>query len=1010
MKVKGKNRILLHLKNISPNNGEQSLSFNDNGTESYLICQKGIAESANLSISRTSRLIKRLVEENLLKEELGHVEGLERRRKIYYLTQSGEERAEEIQKELEKKKVTVKTNSSKTEVELGEIGSYINSRDPLMKALINIDDNDVIDLSRQSSAEEDIFAGRSDELEYLTDRLERATEGAVGTLLIKGESGIGKTRLVKEFKKKMQSEEVDFLIGKGYFESSEPFLPFKDAFSDFEERDIPTPIQLAEKVAGVRREKEEKKQRRKKVPNKFTEKRDMIFSETSEKIKSLAEVRPIVIFVDNLQWADKSTLMLFHYLAEKLENAPVLLMGAYIPEEVQRDDFLNEVLHRLNREDLLGELELDPLKPDDVEEILRGVVERIDLPEDFVQLIHESSEGNPLFLRELTKQMLEDGTIDPKNNKFPTSTQEIDVPDIVKDITRRRIKNLDQKKVKILRVGSIIGEEAPYELLHTVSGMNPVNLLEHVDILTNTGILKASKDEEVFYFEHGLIQRAIYEGIPNPLKKELHLKVAEAIEDQFKEKIEDFYSDIGFHYKRAEEFSKACKFYRKAGEKAERVYSQEDALEMYEEALKLSGKADLSEEKKWRIYENLGDIYKIIGNYQDSGKYYEKIPKEKLDLKYQKRIARKSAEVCENKGNFDKALDILDEVMAENPERNLETARVLRRKGWIEMSQGKYNLAIEDLSEALKICKKDGDDKDKADIYHALGTIHLRKSSHDKALSQLEKSLKIREEIGDLEGQASSLSNMGIIHLRKGDVDKASELFQESLQLLEKIGDKCRISKAFLNIGTLYLKEGEIEKAYERYEDSNKIFEDIGHAKGLSISLNNMGNYYLMKDDLDKALEQYNHSLKISEHNDFKYGMALVHSNLGVLYANKENKEKAKEHFHKSIKYGEEIGDELLLGQTLLFMSEFLSTEGKFKEALEKAKRAWDLSENIGAIEEVRMSRRILGRIYVGRVNEEKSKLDQNKLSGQLDKGKKMISGLVEEKNLAKLGMGNPVL
>jgi len=750
MRVNGKNRILLHLKNISPNNGDQSISFNDNGTESYLICQKGIAESTNLSISRTSRLVKRLVEENLLKEELGHVKGLERRRKVYYLTKKGEEKGEEIQKELEKKKVTLKTNSSKTDVELGDIGSYINSRDPLMKALNNIDENNVIDLTGETSAQEDIFTGRSEELEFLTDQLESAIKGDVGALLIKGKAGIGKTRLVNEFKQKVQSEKVDFLIGKGYFESSEPFLPFKDALSDFEDRDIPTPMQLAEEVGGLGRGNDRRKEERKKIPNKFTEKRDMIFSETSERIKSLAEERPIVIFVDNLQWADRSTLMIFHYLADKLEDVPVLLIGAYIPEEVQRDDFLNEVIHRLNREDLLEELKLDPLEPDDIEEILKGLVGRIDLPQDFIQLIYESSEGNPLFLKELTKQMIEDGTIDPKNNKFPTSVHEIDVPDVVKDITRRRIKNLDQKKLKILRIGSIIGEQARYELLHSVSGMNPVNLLEHVDILTSTGILRASQNEEVYCFEHGLIQRAIYEYIPKPLKKELHHKVAESIEDEFEEKIEEFYSDIGFHYKRAGKFSKACKFYRKAGEKAERVYSQEDALEMYEEALKLSEKADLSDEKKWRIHENLGDIYKTIGNYDKSEKYYEKISKEKLNPKYQKRVARKAAEVYEKKGNFDKALGVLEEVMTESPNRTVETARVLQMKGWIEMSQGEYNEAIKDLSEALKICKKNGDKKDKADIYHALGTIHLRKSAHDKALSHLEKSLKTRKERGIL--------------------------------------------------------------------------------------------------------------------------------------------------------------------------------------------------------------------------------------------------------------------
>ncbi|MFW5898767.1 MAG: AAA family ATPase, partial [Candidatus Saliniplasma sp.] len=166
----------------------------------------------------------------MIKEDIHRVVGLKRRRKVYSLTPKGLERAREIRKQLENEKVILKKDSSEHEVELGKIDSYIDSQNPLLLALNNINDERVINLTQKEiQKKEDVFVGRKDEIEFLLKKLNHLKNNNSLAILIKGKAGIGKTRLVNEFKHKAIPAGFEFLMGKGHYDSSEPYLPFKEA-------------------------------------------------------------------------------------------------------------------------------------------------------------------------------------------------------------------------------------------------------------------------------------------------------------------------------------------------------------------------------------------------------------------------------------------------------------------------------------------------------------------------------------------------------------------------------------------------------------------------------------------------------------------------------------------------------------------------------------------------------------------------------------------------------------
>ncbi len=988
----GKNRILLLL--------ESQMNFTDiqeRNEVSYKICQKGIAESVDLTRSRVSYIITDLIDKGLVKEHTRRVVGLKRRRKVYTLSHKGVKKSKRIREKVEKRKVTIYTKSNTKLIELKHIDSFIDSEDPLLTALNNITDDNVIDLTKIEKHVKDVFSGRTEELQFLKNRLRTVKNDGFSTILIKGKAGIGKTRLLNEFKDVALSEGFDFLMGKGHYDSLEPYLPFKEAFERFQNLNDTNPMTFSYTKEKNREEKKEKHSR------------DLIFSKTAENIRSLAQRHPLVIFIDDLQWADRSSLMLFHYLTEKLDDAYVLFICAYRTEDVNRTDFLNEVLQRMNRENLYEELELESLYWENTKEIVQGLIGREDVPFDFINIIHDTSEGNPLFVKEFVKQMLEDGSIDPKNDKYPSKKDDIELPELVDDIIERRVKKLDKENFQIVKIGSIIGEEVPIELLCFVIDIDTIELLDYVDTLTGIGLWENEPDEDVFYFTHGLIQLSVYNRISRPLRKKLHKLVAESMEELFEDEIEDYYSDLGFHYKRAEEFAKGYKYHLKAGDKAENVYAHENALEMYREALKLAEKGNLTEDKIWKILERLGDVNKILGKYDSSLELYEKIPIEKIEPKLRPKILRKIANVHEWKGEYDKAMKSLKEGLAIPDINKLETCRLLCNKASNEKNQGRYDKAEEDFLKSLELCKDLNSDRDFAEINQGLGSVYKCKNEYDKAIEYLKISLSTWEKINDIEGKSYSLNSLGNVYMKKGDLDKSLNHYKQGLNLIKELGDKRYIPNILNNIGTIYSKTGKLEKALEYYQRSKTLWEDMGNQQGIAVSLINIGGVYLRRGDLEAALENHEKSLVISKEIEYENGVAICLNNIGAIHLQKGELDEAQNYYQKGFEMSKSRGDQYLLSHTLCGLAEILIRKKEVEMALEKGKRSLEISKQIGAKLEEGMSRKVLGMAFRRNGELDKAKIEFETGKNILKKadGKRELAELLYEYGLFWENMGN---
>ncbi len=978
----GRYRILLHLENqndLIDNTSEDTIK-----SVSYGRCQKGIGDAVDLTRPRISQIIKDLIDKDLVKEKVSRVTGLKRRRKVYYLTPDGMKKAKKIRKKLEKKNIIVKKESSEHEIELGSISSTFDLDISLLEILNKINGNNVLDLSKSEKLGDSIFTGRDSEIKFLTEKFMDVKKEGCNTIFVKGKAGIGKTRMLNEFEKKLSNENSIFIKGSGHYDFSEPYLPFQKAFKNYPDEKSNSPLTFFEHPFDDNQNELDD----------IEMKRSLMFSKTTKNIKELAKDKTLVLFIDDLQRVDKSSLILFHYLADNLRDSPVLLIGAYRPEDLDNNEFLKEILLRMSREHLYEEIELEELTWENIKELIKGFLGNIEIPDEYAHLIYKISEGNPLFSKELIKQMVDDGIVKPKEYKFPSDLDDIEIPKVVNAIIESRIERLDNECLRVLQIGSVIGEIIQFDLLRHVTGHEPFDLLDFVELLIDLHIWEEYEGEDDFCFTHGLIQTTVYESISNPVKKELHRQVAEYIEEIYIDELENFYSKLGYHYMMCEDFSTGFTYFYKAGKKAERVYAQENAVEMYEEALLLSEKAGMDDQHNDTL-ERVGDVKIILGDYEDSLKYYNKIQIKNKSVKTQQRIYRKIASVYLNKTDLDKAQEVVEKGLEIQSESTEETARLLYKRGLINMRKGGYDSAEEYFRDALKVVKDHGNDIDLANIYHVLGTNHSHRNEYNKAIKFLEKGLDIRTKNDDLYGKAFSYTNIGVVNLHLGKINESIECFKKGIKIFEKIGDKGNMGMLYTNMGNSYMRNGELQKAYENHKKSYDIFKDIGRKRGINISLNNLGDYYLLIGDLENAEKHYENSLCMSKDIGLNFGIAIGYNNLGIVQHHRGNKEKAREYYINSIEKSEEIGNKKVLINALSGLADTYINED-FEKASRFANRGLKISKEIESDVEEGMIYRTLGKLY-----RENKKMDLSK--DYFEKGKKILENTDEKIELAKL-------
>ncbi len=494
------------------------------------------------------------------------------------------------------------------------------------------------------------MVGRQSELDKLELQVMKAVNGEGSVVNIIGEAGIGKSRLVAELKKREVMKRVNVLEGRavsiGKNLSFHPIIDLLEQWAGITEGEPQATAfdKLEKAVREVHPEEQDEivpfiatlmgmkltgkhAERVKGIEGEALEK--LIIKTARELIVKAAELRPTVVVLEDLHWADTSSLELLEALCTLVDKHRIVFINVFRPWYFDADESkIRAICSRLPGSYV--EMQIQPLDGTHSETMIENLLERKGLPHALKASIIDRSSGNPFFIEEVVRSLIDEGAVEKKNGSFEVTEKidEVVIPQTINDVLVARIDRLEEQTRDLVKTASVIGRSFFDRVIKDVA-----DSIEDVDhrlaYLMDVQIIRARMriDELEYLFKHALAQEAAYESILLQQRKELHLKVAESIERIFREGLREFYGTLAYHYLKAESLERAEEYLIKAGEEALRSAASNEALNYYRDALdiyrRLTG-ANADPEKVAMLEKNIALAFFNRGLYAEAVEHFDK--------------------------------------------------------------------------------------------------------------------------------------------------------------------------------------------------------------------------------------------------------------------------------------------------------------------------------------------------------------------------------------------------
>ena len=456
--------------------------------------------------------------------------------------------------------------------------------------------------------------GRELEIGELQSFLQKTLAGERQIIFVTGEPGIGKTTLVEAFLDRASADH-DILIAHGQcleqYGSSEAYLPMLEAVTRLcreghveRIRELFTSLAptLVAQIPSLIGDREGQTI----YPEAVGATRERMLREMAEALEALCHTKPLVLLIEDLQWSDYSTLDLVSYLARRNEPARLMVIGTYRPAEAMTTRHpLSDVKRELQVHRLCHELPLRFLSETAVADFVATRFASNIFPPVFAELIHQRTEGNPLFIINLLEFLLSSGLIAQQDDQWrltePMERLKIGLPDNVRQMIEKQIDNLSEEEKRVLEAASVAGVEFSTASLSAALGTD-ILLVEEVceDLVRRNLLLCHSPNAPspvddltpCYLFIHALYQNVLYERVPRTKRAHLHRRIGEHMEVAFGSRGVDIAAELAMHFERARDYRRALSYIHQACEKAKHRFANQETVELARKGLTLVEKLD----------------------------------------------------------------------------------------------------------------------------------------------------------------------------------------------------------------------------------------------------------------------------------------------------------------------------------------------------------------------------------------------------------------------------------
>jgi tetratricopeptide (TPR) repeat protein len=710
---------------------------------------------------------------------------------------------------------------------------------------------------------EPILVGRNCELQELQKYLDCAIDGKGRTVFISGEAGSGKTRLTSEFLKSAKKKGIAILSGWCLSNAAVPYFPFVEAFDSYVSENNEASKSLGPQQLGLKTWLLESS------PSELMENqgavspqawKDQKFAAVTKELLFASTDKPLILFIDDLHWADSASLALMHYIAKTIGPERIMILATFRSEELSpRDEgFVHPLLDTLRlmaREDLFHEVKLLNLSQSDVGRIAENMLDG-KVRDELVEKLVEESQGNPLFVIESLRLLFEDGTLAQENGQWRISSDKIGTPAKVKDIILRRLSALKANQRRTLDVASVIGDKFEPQLLGAVLNQDSLEVLETLNtIALSKSLVRVEGD--YYKFDHAKSREVLYEEILLPLKKGYHERIAEKIESASgKTKILPV-SDLAYHYIQAGNKEKSVPFALRAGVEALTRFSNAEAIKYFTYVLQNAAESAADKvEEKLAAMEGLGDAYYAAMMFKEAGKTYEEL--EEIGGPFRMRALRKAMESAFFQNNIPHLVELLKHVEVEKiePQDRLENARIEMNRGRVFVMQGRPFVGVQYFEKALRVFEEEYSVWDTAWDLIALGSNLPNLDNLEGALAALVRSITLFQELGDNRWLIEAYNMAGVTYVSFfGFWEKGLEMFEKASKINEvsKVGDYLRLAQLSAEWAWILSSKGDLQGALSKSFEALKYSEntDSSWAKGMAYA--NLVMYCTVLGDMSRA-------------------------------------------------------------------------------------------------------------------------------------------------------------
>ena len=774
----------------------------------------------------------------------------------------------------------------------------------------------------QRPLHQELFIGREPELALLEKHLEQALAGQGRMVFVTGEAGSGKTSLLREFSLRSQRDYQDLVVAAGacpvYTGTGSPYAPFRQILAmllgDIEAAwkagkigsqhasrlwrlfpealaallqhgsHLPGSLISVEslvaraRTASVGRKVMERlgalAGRLQASGRRLSEQRDL-FAEYAGFLIALSNRHALLLILDDLHWADPSSIGLLTHLGHRLPEGALLLVGAYRPEEVSqgregKPHPLTPVLAEYKRRFGQVFIDLDDSEVDGGRTFVNILLdkEKNALGEEFRQALTRRTNGHPLFTVELWREMRERGALvrDEEDRWVVRTELNWDlVPSRVEGVIETRISRLDDELRQWLDLAAVEGEAFTAEVIAHVTGVGEHVVVKRLSreldrqlrLITSQGVRRAGAQRLSRYqFRHHLFRQFLYNRLDDVERCYLHQRVGETLERLFEPQSTEIADELAHHFQMASLAEKTITYMERAGDNATDVYAYDEAEEYYQQALALAKELTKDGQDGDRVkglFTKLGRVLEHKGNAEEALTLYREMESLGGSLAHQSMVLDALA-----------AQATLYSIPC--PVHDPQQAKVISEK-------------------ALTLAQELGDQTAESRILRNLMTAYGYGNQLEDAIKFGERSLVLARDLGLRRQLAFVLNDLAGWYWTVGQIDKAKELFQEAVDIWREFGNLPMLADVLNQSSFASMFKGDFEDAIALAEESWHISKSIGQKWNLAFSRSRIGFAHRAQGELGLSIEVAEESLRLGETHDLPNPQIFAGAELAFSYA-----------------------------------------------------------------------------------------------------------------------------